>query len=102
MPFIFYEFVLPTIFVMLVVGSGVLWAKTRRAAVLLQLIASSLICLLFAAEQVARHLMRSEEPALWNAMHRSPIEPIGQAAFILSFVAFPVGYLCYALTKKRI
>jgi uncharacterized SAM-binding protein YcdF (DUF218 family) len=102
MPLLFFDYVLPFVFLILVIGSGMLWAKTRRSAVLLQLIASSLICLLFAAERLAYHLMRWGKPALLDAIYSSPIYPIAQVLFILSYVVFSVGYLYYALAQKRI
>jgi hypothetical protein len=101
MPF-FFDIVLPTIFGVLVVSAAILWAKTKRASVLLQLIASSVIFVMLAIEQLASRLITAGKPQLFDFIRGSHVEPAGQFALIVGFVLFPVGYLWYALSQKRI
>src|SRR5437660_625011 len=98
----FLDIVLPTIFGILVVSAAVLWAKTKRTSVLLQLIASFVILVMLAIEQLAKHLMTAGKPQLFDFIRGSHVESAGQIVLIVSFVLFPVGYLWYALSQKRI
>lgn len=101
MPVIF-SLLLPIIFLIFVVGSSVLWARTRRAAALVQLIACSVILMSLAVEKLADYLMRAGKPELFDAIHSSPVLLISQLALLVSFVVFPIGYLWHALSQKRI
>jgi hypothetical protein len=88
---------LPFIFLCLVVGAAVLWKKTKRAAVLLQLIASSLIFVLLAVESLAHYLVSIGKSQLLDVIYGPHVQPVGQIAFLVAFVVFTVGYLWYAL-----
>jgi hypothetical protein len=101
MPF-FFNIVMPIIFGVLVVSAAVLWTKTKRASVLLQLIASSVILLMLFVEKLANHLMTTGRPQLFDFIRGSHVESAGQIVLIVSFVLFPAGYLWYALSQKRI
>src|SRR6266536_6606933 len=100
MPALFFHYVLPIFFLIVLVGAVVLWSKTRQAAALMQMIACSVIVALIAVDQVADYLMRADKPQLWDAIHRSDVQLGGQIAFIICFIALPVGYLWYALTRE--
>jgi hypothetical protein len=102
MPAFFFDYVLPIFFLVVLVGAVVLWSKTRQAAALMQVIACSVIVALIAVEQVANYLMRAEKPQLWDSIHRPDVQLSGQIAFIICFIALPVGYLWYALIRERI
>src|SRR3954447_16082149 len=89
---------LPLIFLCLVVGAAVLWKKTRHTAALLQLIASSLIFVLLAVESLAHYLVSAGKSELLGVIYGPHVQPVGQIAFLIAFVVFPVGYLWYALS----
>ena len=102
MPFWFIDVVLWIVFSTVLVGAAVLWFKTRHPAVLVQLIASALVIVLRALEQLASYRIRSGRPQLYDAIHTENLLLVGQLAFMLCFLAFPVGYLWYAVGQKRI
>lgn len=102
MPFCFFDLPVPVACLILFIGSVVLWAKTKQAVVLVQLIACSFVLFTVALETLANYLIKAGNPALFEAMHRPHVQVGGQIAVVISFIAFPVGYLWYAITQKRI
>jgi hypothetical protein len=97
-----FEVLLPVVFLILVVGAAILWAKTRRAAVLLQLIGFSLAFLLQLVQSLANCLMKFGESALYDATNTESWRGVSQIGFLVIVIAFPAGYLWYALSHKRI
>ena len=99
---IFFEVLVPVAFLVLLAGTIVLWMRTKRGAVFVQLIASSLVCLFLGLETLARCLDGAGRSHLYDFIRRPEVQTIGQIALVIGFVAFPVGFLWYALTSKRI
>ena len=96
------DILLPVIFLALLVGSVALWRKTRRGAVLLQLVPCALTFCLILVGSVAHCLSRFDRWELIEAIHRPSVVTATLGLFILSFAAFSVGYVWYALTRERI
>ena len=94
-------FVPSFIFLALVIGAAELWTKTKRAAVLLQLIGCSLTFILLILERLANYLARFDKRALFNAIHFD-FRGFTTGLVFLALLAFTIGYLWYAFSEKRI
>ena len=91
----------PTLAVVAVVaGSALLWMRTRRGSALVQ-VASSTILLLAAILDHVRNLAVPIETQLSSRVW-STLRDIQSGAVILSIIVFSLGYLWYAIDRKRI
>ena len=98
----FLGIILPLLFVLLTTGAAVLSRRTRRVPAVVQFVACFIILVTLLVEHAANYLMRVEKPQLFDLIHRSDVLLGSQIVLIICFLAFPVSYLWYALTQKRI
>ena len=97
----FYPLILFLIFIV-GLGAAILWMRTKRFAVLLQLIACSVAFLLLSAEPAGQFLQRTGSEQLIFFIHRPDVVQVTVAVLVICMILFPVGYLWYALHKKSI
>jgi hypothetical protein len=97
------DLVFPTLTLLLLIGAVILWRKTKRLSVLLQLFAASVLFVVIWLELLAQFLAivcgRTE---FLDALRTSTYMSVQWVAFVISGFAFPIGYICYAITHKRI
>jgi uncharacterized membrane protein len=96
------DILIPAILLALVVGSAILWRKTKRLSVLLQLIAFALSFGLVAVNSVAKCLSHVGRFGLVDAIHKPTAVSVTLFLFGISFAAFSAGYIWYAVTRERI
>ena len=87
---------------MLVAASTILWLRTRRVSVLLQLIASCVVFVSGTPGTLAIVLVRFDYPGLYHTLRTSRADLVINSALALGILLFAVGYLSYALGHKRI
>jgi hypothetical protein len=97
-----FEFLVPLVLLVLVVAAAVFWGRTRRAPVLLQLMALSLAFFLQLVEFLASQLMKFGKSALYDITITESWRAVSQIGFFMILLTFPAGYLWYALTRERI
>ena len=79
-----------------VVAAAFLWHRTRRRSALIQLVASVLILYGIAVDRYGRHSTGLD------AYLSEPMRISVDIALFVGFVLFPIGYICFAVTHKRI
>ena len=86
-----------------VVGAGVLWRRTKRALCLAQFIASLLLFVGFAFDQLRWSSVSSGDHSVYADVMRSEPMRIGMGlAFYFGCLGFALSYVWFALTHKRI
>ena len=97
------DLVFPALALLLLIGVVILWRKTKRASVLLQLVAASILFVVIWLELLAQFLAivcgRTE---FLDALRTSTYMSVQWGAFVISGFGFPIGYLWYAISHKRI
>ena len=97
-----FEFLVPLALLVLVVAAAVLWRRTRRASVLLQLVWLSLAFFLQLVQFLGNQLMKFGKSALYDITITESWRAVSQIGFLIILLAFPAGYLWYALRRERI
>src|SRR4051794_6381174 len=87
--------------VALLIGAGVIWLRTKRLPVLIQLISSGLLVAMISLEALARYMYDHEKTGPWQFLRWSSVELVEQIVVIIALVGFPAGYLWHAFTEKR-
>ncbi len=80
------------------IGGALLWRRTRRSSVLVQLVAASLLFADWGLTEIFRALDPNAGPATFFWSER--IQTVRHIIVSLALVAFPISYLWYALTEK--
>jgi hypothetical protein len=91
----------PTLLILcLAVGSVLLWSRTRRVSTLLQFISTTEL-FVFTLLFNLRSILVSDpfHPPLWARILSSDVVEVAQ---VFGVVAFPIGYLWYAIQRKNI
>ena len=86
----------------MVAASIILWVKTRRVSVLLQLIASCVVFISGVASTLAIVLVRFDHPEMYHTLRTYRADLVINSALGLGIFMFAIGYLSYALGHKRI
>ncbi len=90
------------ILLVIVVGAGLLWRRTRRAPDLAQFVASCLFLAAVAFDYVHPRIITPESSALERALQSDAVRITVSFTEFLGFSVFSASYLWHALTHKRI
>ena len=88
---------------LLLVGAAILWRRTNRISALFQLIACSVFFVAVWLEQLAQLLfIVGGHTQLLEVLRNSRVQIVQLIALLISGFVFPIGYIWYAITAKRI
>ena len=92
----------PTLLILcLTIGSFLLWRRSRRVSTLLQLISAAALFLFALRFNIRSIFVDPFHPPFWaRILWSNSLNQIIDVAQVFCVVAFPIGYLWYAIRQK--
>jgi hypothetical protein len=95
------DFALPAMLLCVTIGAGLLWSRTRRAATLVQFVASVLLFVGLVLERIRWLYVLPADQSVFAHVIRSDLMHIAMSsAQFIGMAAFAISYLCYAARHK--